>query len=93
MWRAFIEAVVPFLIPFALYALWIAALKRSAPNAPAANRTAREYPWLALSAVGLVLAFLVLIITANRVRHEPGTPYAPARLENGRILHGGTPSR
>ncbi len=33
MWRAVLEAVVPFLIPFALYAFWLAAMKhfRSQP--------------------------------------------------------------
>jgi hypothetical protein len=91
MWRAVVEAAGPFLVPFALYALWIAALKRTAPDSPAAARAPRDYPWVALSAAGLVLAFAVLIFTSNRQRHEPGTPYAPARLEGGRIVPGEVP--
>jgi hypothetical protein len=91
MWRAVIEAAGPFLVPFALYALWIAALKRTAPDSPGATRAPRDYPWVALSAAGLVLAFAVLILTSNRQRAEPGAPFAPARLEGGRIVPGTAP--
>ena len=45
MWRAFIEAVGPFLVPFALYALWIAALKRAGPaGGTAAGDPPRAHP-------------------------------------------------
>jgi drug/metabolite transporter (DMT)-like permease len=91
MWRAVIEAVGPFLVPFALYALWIAALKRAAPGG--GPPPPRQHPWVALSAVGLLLAFAVLIFTANRQRLEPGAAYAPARLEGGRVLHEAPASR
>jgi hypothetical protein len=91
MWRAVVEAVGPFLVPFALYALWIAALKRTAPAAAAPEP--RSHPWITLSVAGLVLAFAVLWLTTNRNRMEVGANYAPAVLEGGRILPGGAVPR
>jgi hypothetical protein len=91
MWRAVVEAVGPFLIPFALYALWIAALKRAAPAKAAPEP--RSHPWVALSVAGLLLAFGVLWLTSNRNRMEVGANYTPAVLENGRILPGGAAAR
>jgi drug/metabolite transporter (DMT)-like permease len=92
MWRAVVEAVGPFLIPFALYALWIAALKRTTP-ASAQPQPPRSHPWIALSVAGLLLAFAVLWFTTNRNRMEVGTRYAPAVLQDGRILPGGAAAR
>jgi hypothetical protein len=95
MWRAFIEAVGPFLVPFALYALWIAALKRAAPANAAEGEAprARSHPWIALSVVGLALAFAMLLLTSNRQRMEAGAIYAPAQLRDGQILPGGPVTR
>jgi len=94
MWRAFIEAVGPFLVPFALYALWIAALKRAGPaGGTAAGDPPRAHPWIALSVAGLVLAFAVLILTSNRQRMEVGANYLPAQIRDGRIVPGGPVTR
>lgn len=95
MWRAFVEAIGPFLVPFALYALWIAALKRAGPagSAEAAAPRQRSHPWITLSIVGLLLAFAALLLTSNRQRMEVGANYAPAQLHDGRILPGGATPR
>ncbi len=89
-----IEAAGPFLIPFALYALWLAAMKRAAPADSGADPpNARDHPWVLLSVAGLVLAFGVLVFTSNRNRMAQGAHYEPARIEDGRILPGGPASR
>ena len=98
MWRAFIEAVGPFLVPFALYVLWLAALKRwgreeEAPGESDTAAPARPHPWIALSVSGLALAFGVLILTSNRQRMEVGANYLPAQLQDGRIVPGGPVTR
>ncbi|MCC7281288.1 MAG: hypothetical protein IT556_02820 [Acetobacteraceae bacterium] len=98
MWRAFIEAVGPFLVPFALYVLWLAALKRwgreeEAPGESDAAAPARPHPWIALSVAGLVLAFAVLALTSNRQRMAAGSQYAPAQLRGGEIVPGGPVTR
>lgn len=85
MWRVVLEAAIPFLLPFALYAFWLAALKRSGRHAA----RARPYPWIGLSAIGLSLAFAVLVITSNLDTMDRGERYQPARMENGRIVPGG----
>lgn len=95
MWRAVVEAAGPFLIPFALYALWLAAMKRAAPGGEASGAAAgRTHPWILLSILGLALAFAVLVFTSTRERMPVGTDYEPARIdESGRILPGGPPPR
>lgn len=95
MWRAVVEAAGPFLIPFALYALWLAAMKRADPAAAGGEDAgqARAHPWVLLSIAGLILAFAVLVFTSTRERMATGSHYAPARIEDGRILPGGPAPR
>jgi surface polysaccharide O-acyltransferase-like enzyme len=92
MWRAVFEALIPFLIPFALYAFWLAAMKRVGPKGEAgevASVPARAFPWVLLSLAGVVLAFAVLVVTSNRNAMTTADRYTPARLTNGEILPGG----
>lgn len=97
MWRAVLEAVVPFLIPFALYAFWLAALKRFNPRHVGGGATAvteaRPWPWILLSCIGLALAFGLLVFTAERNAISPTDRYTPARLTDGAILPGGVAPR
>jgi surface polysaccharide O-acyltransferase-like enzyme len=96
MWRAVLEALIPFLIPFALYAFWLAAMKRFAPQGQAveaASVPVRAFPWILLSLAGVVLAFAVLVVTSNRNAMTTADRYAPARLSGGEVLPGGSVPR
>lgn len=96
MWRAVLEALIPFLIPFALYAFWLAAMKRVRPEGEAGEAVVaptRAFPWILLSLAGVVLAFAVLVFTSNRNAMTTADRYAPARLSGGEILPGGSVPR
>lgn len=94
MWRAVLEALIPFLIPFALYAFWLAAMKRAGPKgevgeAVPAPVPPRAFPWILLSLAGVLLAFVVLVVTSNRNAMTTADRYAPATLSGGEIRPGG----
>jgi drug/metabolite transporter (DMT)-like permease len=97
MWRAVLEAVVPFLIPFALYAFWLAAMRRFSPKAagraPGDAPDREPWPWIWLSCIGLVLAFGLLVFTSERNAIGTNERYTPARLTDGTILPGGAAPR
>ena len=65
-----------FLVPFALYAAWRIL----------GQRTPRWFVWGALVVLG-VLGASAIWFGLNQ-RTEPGAGYAPAHMENGRIVPG-----
>ena len=73
-----------FLLPFALYALWLAARRRASPLA--AMREAGPLAGLAIA--GLVLVILSLIGLAAFDGGAAGGVYVPDRFENGRLVPG-----
>ncbi len=81
--RGFLQAIVPFLVPFALYFGWLWLARREALG------DWRAAPWIVLSFAGLVLAAGALLWFAETRSLEEGT-YRPARIEGGRIIDGGT---
>jgi hypothetical protein len=97
MWRVVLEAVGPFLIPFALYAFWLAGMKRFSPRPAGAVADqapqARPWPWITLSCAGLALAFGLLVVTSQRNAISTTERYTPARLSDGAILPGGAAPR
>ncbi|PSC06850.1 hypothetical protein SLNSH_00220 [Alsobacter soli] len=82
MTRAFIEEFLLFLVPFALYALWLVA-RRQTPLAKV--HWEGNVSWLVL--VGLAVASGWLIYTGLTARRGTG-PYVPAHMENGRFVPG-----
>ena len=83
MGRVFVEVLLPFLLPFAGYALWLAFRRRFPFVASAWARG----PVAALVVGGLGLAVLSLV-AAGLLGPRARGGYVPAHLENGRLVPG-----
>lgn len=83
MLRGLLEAVVPFLLPFLVYGLVLAALRRFPALGTAMSR--RHLGRLAV--IGLALAVAVVLLGGLiGPRHEGA--YVPAHLDHGRLVPG-----
>jgi hypothetical protein len=82
--RGFLQAVIPFLLPFLLYFAWSWLARQRAMDNP------RAVPWIALSFAGLILSAGALLWFAESRALPDGGLYQPARIEGGRIIDGGT---
>jgi hypothetical protein len=71
-----------FLVPFAIYALWLAVKRRTVTNA--SDWEVRTIGYLALA--GAVLTVIVLVAFVHFDTEAPGGKYVPAHLENGKIV-------
>ena len=86
MLRTFLTHALPFLVPFALYGIWLAASRRKAQAAgQGAAPLWREAPWIWLAASGLVLVILSFITVAMFTGAEPGGTYVPPRYIGGEV--------
>jgi len=89
MSRIIIAYIIPFLLPAAVYALWVwyrtAYVARHGGEAPKLERG----PWPLLIFLGAVCALVVLATTAliRGDSPEDGT-YVPPRVENGQVVPG-----
>lgn len=81
--RGFMQAIIPFLVPFLLYFAWTWLSRRRELESP------RAVPWIALSAAGLALSATALLVFAESSALPDGARYEPARIEGGRIIDGG----
>ena len=88
MVRVALEYLLPFLLPTALYALWLHWQRRHAATAGTAIPAWQEGPWFWLLAAGAVLAVLALVATIVLTGAAPGAKYFPPALENGTVVHG-----
>ena len=77
----YIVHLLPFLLPFLLYGLYLWHAKRTGRNSPEAT------PWFWLAGAGLLLVILGFLIWGGFFLNETGS-YTPARFENGRIVPG-----
>ena len=75
-----------FLVPFALYALFLVAT-RSGVLEPKAWTAPRLF---GLVIVSLVLMFGSLLILAQFSGAPPGSTYVPAHIEDGKLVPGAT---
>ncbi|HZD26830.1 MAG TPA: DUF6111 family protein [Alphaproteobacteria bacterium] len=77
--------LIPFLLPFALYALYL-KLSRRAEDAgqPGLDST----PWFWLVVVGLVLSAASVLAYWWVVNQPPGGTYVPPHVENGQVVPG-----
>lgn len=73
--------LLPLLLPFLLYGLYIWHVKRSGRDGPEAT------PWFWLAAIGLALVILGFLGWDLFGGGDLGD-YAPARFEDGRIVPG-----
>ena len=77
----FIFHLLPFLLPFLLYGLYIWHAKR------AGKSRAEATPWFWLPSAGFLLVILGFVIGGGFFAEGTGS-YTPARLEDGRIVPG-----
>lgn len=76
--------LLPFLLPFAGYALYLALAKR----AETSGRTLADTPWTWLTVVGLALVALTLLALAVLSESDTGRDYVPAEMRDGRVVPG-----
>ena len=79
--RILIEVVLPFLAPFAIFALYRVLVTK---GRPVLLRT----PWFVLTAAGMALACAALASMAFIGGAPPGGRYEPPRVEHGQIVPG-----
>jgi hypothetical protein len=79
--RFLLEAVLPFLAPFAAYGAYRLLVTHGRVFL---DRT----PWCVLTMAGLALACLGIASMAFVGGAPPGGTYVPSRIENGRIVPG-----
>ena len=84
MIRAVLTEVGIFLIPFAVYALFLLASKSVVLNR--SSWPFRILGWLLLSAFLLVIVSLVLL--AHFSGAPPGSTYVPVHVEDGKMVRG-----
>lgn len=73
--------LLPLLLPFLLYGLYLWHVKRSGKDGPEAT------PWFWLAASGLLLVIISFFVWGIFFEQQLGD-YAPARIEDGRIVPG-----
>jgi hypothetical protein len=76
--RILLQALIPFLLPFAAWLLWWLVTRRG-------RRLVESTPWYALTVAGLVAMCASLIALAFMGGHAPGR-YTPPRLEGDVVL-------
>jgi len=79
----FTEAVL-FLAPFAAYALYLWVTKAGVFVTTSWDATVLA--WLTI--IALVISILSFIFLAEFSGAPPGSTYTPARVEDGRLIHG-----
>jgi Mn2+/Fe2+ NRAMP family transporter len=82
MIRAFVEEALLFLLPFALFALYL-VVRRKNPMAP--GSWSGQMTWLV--AAGLACVVAVLLATAVTAERQSGA-FVPTHMENGRLVPG-----
>jgi Mn2+/Fe2+ NRAMP family transporter len=82
MIRAFVEEALLFLLPFALFALYL-VLRRRNPMSRAA--WGGQMTWLVIT--GLACVVLALLATALMAERKSGA-FEPTHMENGRLVPG-----
>lgn len=83
MGRAILDVVLPFLLPFAGYVVWLAVRRRY----PFVASAWRRGPVAGLVVAGLALAVLSLLVAGVFGSRARGS-YVPAHMENGRLVPG-----
>lgn len=84
--RKFVFHLLPFLLPFVLYAGWVALARRkiAASGGALAVWPRAHVVWLMIAGVGLVIVSFVAV--ALFTGSEVGGTYVPTRLEDGQIV-------
>jgi hypothetical protein len=87
--RLLLQYVLPFLLPFLIYAAYVALTKHRTPSWLDLD----EKTGLMLGGTGLVLAIISLVTWTLLSGSPPDEVYVPPHLEDGRIVPGRTVGR
>ena len=87
--RLFLQYVLPLLLPFLIYAAYVAVAKGRTPRWLDLD----EKEWLMLGGSGLVLLTISLVTWSLLSGSPPEETYVPPHLEDGRIVPGRTVNR
>ncbi len=86
MSRIFLHYIVPLLLPFVVYGVWLALARRRA--GPAGARDWRDAPWTWLAIAGMGLLIMSLVGLALVSGSPPGGTYVPPQYIDGEIVPG-----
>ena len=87
--RLLLQYVLPFLLPFLIYAAYVALTKHRAPR----GLDLDEKTWLVLGGAGLMLLTISLVTWTVLTGSPPDEIYVPPHLQDGRVVPGRTVSR
>ena len=87
--RILLQYVLPFLLPFLIYAAYLGLAKHRTPRWLDLN----EKEWLVLGGTGLALLTISLVTWTLLSGSPPDEIYVPPHLEDGRIVPGRTVNR
>jgi hypothetical protein len=88
MSRIIFTYIVPFLMPAAIYVLWVWYRTRYVAAHGGEAPKLEQGPWPLLLFAGAVLAFVVLGTTAMLRGDDPTGTYVPPHVENGQVIPG-----
>ncbi|MFI4986282.1 MAG: DUF6111 family protein [Alphaproteobacteria bacterium] len=88
MVRIVIEYLLPFLLPTALFALWLVWQRRRAATLGAPLPAWQEGPWFWLALSGLALVLAAMIATAFLSGYAPSSQYTPPAFKGGEVVPG-----
>lgn len=81
MLRAWLQVLVPFLAPFAVYFVWRLLVTRE-------RALLERTPWYVLTLVGLALAAVSLASLAFITGAPPDVTYEPPHMQDGQVVPG-----
>lgn len=84
MTRILLQYLLPLLLPFLVYAAWVAFTQGRRPG------WLDDTPWVPLLSAGVVLLGASLIGWSLTTGDAPGARYQPPHIEDGRIVPAGT---
>jgi hypothetical protein len=89
MIRVFLEYLIPFFLPLAVYLAWNAYRGRYAASHGGEAPRLEKGPWPMLLFAGALLTLAVMTVTAlTGGSSNTGGLYVPARVEDGRVVPG-----
>jgi Family of unknown function (DUF6111) len=86
MLRLLLQYLLPLLLPFLVYAAYVALARGRLPNWLDLN----ERQWIALCGTGIALMAISLVTWSLMSGSPPEETYVPPHLEDGRIVPGTT---
>lgn len=88
MRRLILSYLIPLLLPFAAYALWLALVRWRARRAGAEVPGWNDAPLTWLMIAGIALASMGFVYLGLREDAPPEAKYQPPHMENGVIVPG-----